>query len=830
MQEKSPQTSLQHDVDLFSSSTNTLLRGDNSDLIYSTAATSTSALYKTTVGEYDQSGTQLSAISLSYQAMLEIEGTIYVVTYNSGSGANTFGTLNAETGVFTQIASGGSVPDAISMAYNPIDGQVYCTQFQAAFGKINLTNGAFTSIASKSDVIYIAIDDAGVCYALTVSPSGSTFGTMNLTNGQIAQISTYGAANYIQDIGIDFETDILYHAYRDGGTGPTKWRTINKTSGVPTDIGNFPAGRSVESFVILGGGEPSNDCPAVTNVNAIQFEGTMAKITWTEPADVTGLEQYKIYDETVLLNIVLPGVTSYVTNGYNFTPGTHTVSVEAIYDDECTPVKVDATFTIKTCGDFIENVDVVYDNDCIATVTWDPVEGKGNRSVLFNGGPMITHPGGGAGGKDASAFTVTGQNIVGSNASQSSGFSIADDFVLASTSTIETMDFFCYQTNSGTTPTITGVYVQIWDGAPNAGGTVIWGNLTTNIMDGVVFSDIYRVTNNISDVARPLFKVTANIGNYELEAGTYWVEVSFTGGGTPLTGPWANPVEIVGSPHTGNGLQKTSTGWQIWNDWGGTPPAGTQEPYALPFVIYGVGDEPTAPKYNVYMGDELVAAGIEETTYTHPDPAEPGESTEWRVTQACLGGGESDAGYKLGICDDNIPPCEPALDVRAEYNPENKEINVDWIGPALLIPTKYEIYRDNVKVGESTYAMFDDDVSELDPGEYKFEYCVLPIYADGDCEGDVEEACIEYSFTIVGIKVFTNNISILPNPAYDHITITAKANFHTVEIVSFLGQTLFSQSNDKNDVTLDISHLSNGVYFVRILSDKGTSVQKFVKK
>lgn len=72
--------------------------------------------------------------------------------------------------------------------------------------------------------------------------------------------------------------------------------------------------------------------------------------------------------------------------------------------------------------------------------------------------------------------------------------------------------------------------------------------------------------------------------------------------------------------------------------------------------------------------------------------------------------------------------------------------------------------------------------------------------------------------------------SILPNPATSNITISAGSNFHTVELVNFLGQTVSSQSNTGNTASLDVSSLTNGVYFVRITSNEGTDVKKFVKQ
>jgi len=315
-----------------------LFRGDSSPFIYSTPSSdATVGTFKTTLGGWNQPGTQLSTISLSYQAMVYANGEIGVVTYNDPTGTNTFGKLNPDNGTFTVVNSNNSqVPDAVSMAYNPIDGEVYVTQWQAPFGKINMATGVFTSIASKSDVLYIAIDLDGTCYYLSASGSGSDFGTMNLANGQTTSISSYAAANWIQDIGIDPETGILYHAFRDGVNSTTQWRTINKATGVPTTIGTFPSSRNVESWIIMA--EAGDPCPAVTNVNATVTSGTMnVVVTWTPVSGATNNEVLR--DGTVLATLSA-NANTYTDN--TATPGDHTYCVKAIFPaaDDCIPQSV----------------------------------------------------------------------------------------------------------------------------------------------------------------------------------------------------------------------------------------------------------------------------------------------------------------------------------------------------------------------------------------------------------------------------------------------------------------------------------------------------------
>jgi hypothetical protein len=174
-----------------------------------------------------------------------------------------------------------------------------------------------------------------------------------------------------------------------------------------------------------------------------------------------------------------------------------------------------------------------------------------------------------------------------------------------------------------------------------------------------------------------------------------------------------------------------------------------------------------------------------------------------------------------------LPPCEPVTDVNSEYDADTKEIIVTWSAPAGLTPIKYEIYKDDTKLEtEPTTTEYIDDVSDLDPGDYTIEYCVRPVY-DSDCDDEnLEKECKDVSFTILGFKNYTSSFSIVPNPATNNITITAQSSFNSVEVLSFLGQVVLSQSNIGNSAKLDVSNLTNGIYFVRI----GTSVRKFVKQ
>lgn len=201
----------------------------------------------------------------------------------------------------------------------------------------------------------------------------------------------------------------------------------------------------------------------------------------------------------------------------------------------------------------------------------------GGEDLLFESGPFITHPGTPNHSRVQSGL---GMITYGNNINLDLGYSIADDMILTEDVVIESIDFFGYQTGSTTTSTFSAVYVRIWDGAPNAGGTVIWGDLTTNRLMSTAWYDTYRNTEtDPTNTQRPIMVVTADLGNLALSAGTYWVEWAALG--TLSSGPWANPITILGETTTGNALQNTPTGWQEFIDTGSLTPQG------IPFMVNG---------------------------------------------------------------------------------------------------------------------------------------------------------------------------------------------------------------------------------------------------
>jgi len=225
-----------------------------------------------------------------------------------------------------------------------------------------------------------------------------------------------------------------------------------------------------------------------------------------------------------------------------------------------------------------------------------------------------------------------------------------------------------------------------------------------------------------------------------------------------------------------------------------------------------------ATAYNIYRNATLVKENHTQTSYTD-EGFDFMVGHVWSVTVAC-NDDESDAAM---VSEEACFQCDPATNLLVEFEDDCGIAILSWTAPAEG-SGKYNIYRnDDLIVSnheETTYTDtdFDSEITntwvvkvvcmeeESDPAT-KEEYCELGI------KGNEQVA-----------------FSIVPNPTSGNITISAEKAFHTIEVISFLGQTVLSQYNANNVVSLDVSALTNGVYFVRIISDNGTSVKKFVKQ
>ncbi|MET3732381.1 T9SS type A sorting domain-containing protein [Moheibacter stercoris] len=211
----------------------------------------------------------------------------------------------------------------------------------------------------------------------------------------------------------------------------------------------------------------------------------------------------------------------------------------------------------------------------------EPEYGVNNidEGTLYSNGPFYNQPG--TPNKSVLQGTDLLMTTYGSGHAQSSGFRVADDWVVANPVSVDSFQFYSYQTGSSTTSTINFLSLAIWNGVPGeSGSSIVWGSQTTNAFSSSTWTGVYRVLDtSLNDTSRPIMITTVNTPGLTLEPGTYWLD--WQTGGTLSSGPWAPPIAIWGMSTTGNAKQydPATALWTNLEDVG---------PQGLPFEVNGV--------------------------------------------------------------------------------------------------------------------------------------------------------------------------------------------------------------------------------------------------
>ena len=130
-------------------------------------------------------------------------------------------------------------------------------------------------------------------------------------------------------------------------------------------------------------------------------------------------------------------------------------------------------------------------------------------------------------------------------------------------------------------------------------------------------------------------------------------------------------------------------------------------------------------------------------------------------------------------------------------------------------------------------------------GYVVFKIKTLPTLALGDSFSNSASIYFDYNFPIVTDPavttfatlttqdfVFNNYLTVYPNPTNDVLNLTAKQaiELQSMAVYNVVGQLVLSVPNAKGVSTVDVSNLTAGTYFLKVVSDKGTSYVKFIKE
>jgi uncharacterized repeat protein (TIGR01451 family) len=78
--------------------------------------------------------------------------------------------------------------------------------------------------------------------------------------------------------------------------------------------------------------------------------------------------------------------------------------------------------------------------------------------------------------------------------------------------------------------------------------------------------------------------------------------------------------------------------------------------------------------------------------------------------------------------------------------------------------------------------------------------------------------------------VIDNSVKVYPNPAKNNININCNSTIKSMQLFDVQGRLLTVKLVNETQSNLDISSYANGVYFIKILSEKGQKTEKIIKE
>lgn len=164
-----------------------------------------------------------------------------------------------------------------------------------------------------------------------------------------------------------------------------------------------------------------------------------------------------------------------------------------------------------------------------------------------------------------------------------------------------------------------------------------------------------------------------------------------------------------------------------------------------------------------------------------------------------------------------------AGDVSGELNPvqnleaevEMNQVTLTWDAPRALVD--YIIERNGVEITQTEETTFVD--SELEGGEYT--YAVIANYEEGESMPAMVVVEIGLSIDENGEVMF----AIYPNPAKDVVNINTNAAKFDYQLINSVGQVVLNgTSNGAHQI--NVSNINKGVYFLKIVADGETMINK----
>ena len=233
-------------------------------------------------------------------------------------------------------------------------------------------------------------------------------------------------------------------------------------------------------------------------------------------------------------------------------------------------------------------------------------------------------------------------------------------------------------------------------------------------------------------------------------------------------------------------------------------------------LTWSVSSEEVPEKYLIYCNgmflNETTAA-----TFTH-------ENVKLGIYRYCI-----ETLYENGCtgewtCVEAITPCNIVIALKVKTFPQPIGNHLSWT--PVVENARYKIYRNSELILETEENVYNDNNTQTD-----IDYCYIVVaVCPDDSESDPSnEACLP----TVGINELENDVKIYPNPTTGDVIIdNGKLTIDNVEIFDIYGRKLSYHHliTSSSNHLINISHLSEGIYFIKIETKTGVITRKIVKQ
>ena len=133
--------------------------------------------------------------------------------------------------------------------------------------------------------------------------------------------------------------------------------------------------------------------------------------------------------------------------------------------------------------------------------------------------------------------------------------------------------------------------------------------------------------------------------------------------------------------------------------------------------------------------------------------------------------------------------------------------------------------------GEEKLGTVEDTVAGINGLEPNMEYCVTVTAICDTVESAHSEKACATTLSGEGIEENATAFNIYPNPVNDKLYIETEVEIETVVVYTITGVVVGQQSMvNGQQLTIDVANLNSGIYFVKVVTENGETVKRFIKK